>query len=99
MSPFTKTVLIIINILFAASIILWPFALYLSLFMFDAPGSASNPVIQSIWMLLWIYPVGVIVGNTLFWIKLKKSSSKSLIGLTLINVICPILIFVLMLFY
>ena len=82
-NPITFLALGISGVL-AASVLAWPLALYLSVFLFDAPDSTSNPINLLVAALILTYPASTIVG---FMVSKKAheatQSIKAIAGLCL----------------
>ena len=102
MYPWKHYHLTIINLLISLGILAWPILFYMSVFLFDAPGSSSNPITVGLyWSLLW-YPVPAVIGITLFFKNRDKGRVKEEIKYTLLGssgyiaiVVCIILLEVL----
>ena len=54
--------LIILYILALATILLWPFVAFMSVFAFDAPGSAQNPAVWTGVTAVLSYPLLPLIG-------------------------------------
>ncbi len=69
-----KTVALVVNVLFALSLLPWAVAGFVSFFLFDAPGSTQSiPTVALAWSI-WLYPLLVISGCLLsFWFYRAKS--------------------------
>ncbi len=69
----------VINGIFALGVLLWPVMLFLVLFfgifLFDAPGSENNVLLKAFVISLLAYPIPVVVGSLLYWVKAAHSST------------------------
>lgn len=69
----------VIHGIFALGVLVWPGMLYLVLFfgifLFDAPGSENNTLLKAFVISLIAYPIPVVVGSLLYWIKAAHSST------------------------
>lgn len=89
-----------INILLLGTLIAWPFALFASFFMMDAPDSTSNIITIGLIASIWTYPIPVLWGTITFFFK-KNITEKQLLHYTYLGMSGPIVlsIFILMLNY
>lgn len=79
-----------INILLAASLLAWPAALFLAMFMFDAPGSEKDPVLLAFAMAILAYPAPIVLANVMFWSKRKTTATRQLLHWTLVGCVSPL---------
>ncbi len=80
MRNFTKIFMCIVNVIFLCTILAWPVALYLSFFLFDAPGSKNNLLLACLACAMVTYPAPILAANILFFPKVKTSTKKQQIG-------------------
>ena len=90
---FMKKVLLVLNVLLPLSLLAWPIALFLSIFMFDAPGSESNWITLLLAYAIWTYPIGILVGSILYWRNRTVSSISILMFYTMVSLAPPSLVF------
>lgn len=50
----------------------WPLLAYLSVFMFDAPGSLESQITGVLALSLVLYPIPAILGNIYFWYSFSR---------------------------
>ena len=72
----------LINLLFSLGVLAWPILFYMSVFLFDAPGSSSNPINIGLYWSLLLYPVPAIVGIIQFFRVRDKGRIKDEIKYT-----------------
>ena len=89
-----RRVLSIINLLLAATLLAWPLGLFIVLFMFDAPGSASSVVTDALAWSIVAYPVPVVAGNMAYWARRKVETVERLRLYTAVTVSGPVLVLV-----
>lgn len=87
-----KIILYIINIGILVTLIIWPFLVFLSAFIFDEPGSEQSIILNCLFYSILLYPVSIILGNVLFWKNLKKVMLAKLTWYTSINFINPLIL-------
>ena len=68
--------LIIVYVLSAATILIWPLIAFMSIFAFDAPGSAQNPAIYTTVIIILAYPLLPAVGVPGSFLAYRKGHSK-----------------------
>ncbi len=68
--------LIVVYVLALATILAWPCIAYMSVFAFDAPGSAQNPAVWSTVILVLAYPLLPIIGVIASFITYRKGLRK-----------------------
>ena len=78
-----------INKLLLATLALWPFAAFVSIFMFDAPGSESNPITVGLAWSIWLYPIPVLLGSLLFFKYKKLNLHKQMLHSTYLSLSGP----------
>lgn len=61
----------------------------MSIFMFDAPESESNPLTVALAWSIWLYPIPILIGSIGYWINRKESSLSVSRNYTLISLIGP----------
>ena len=84
----------IINLLLAATLLAWPLGLFMVLFMFDAPGSASSVVTDALAWSIVAYPVPVVIGNIAYWVRRKEKTVEQLRFYTAVTLSGPVLVLV-----
>ncbi len=82
-----KPLLLGVNLLAAATLLLWPVGLFLLLFLFDAPGSETSFWTQAVAASILLYPVPVVLGNVLFW-RQRKRTTPGRLGLYTLVTLC-----------
>lgn len=89
--------LILLYILSLATILVWPFVAYMSVFAFDAPGSAQDPRVWTGVTLVLAYPlipiVGVI-GSIIGWRLRSRIAAYVLAGIGAIPLLLVVAFFV-----
>jgi len=65
-------------------------ALFVSLFIFDAPGSETNPVLWALLGSLWLYPIPVLTAVILYWRKRKTIQTGTLKKYALLSLSGPL---------
>ena len=69
----------VIHGIFALGVMVWPVMLYLVLFfgifLFDAPGTENNKLLYAFVISLVAYPMPVVVGSLLYWMKVAHSTT------------------------
>jgi hypothetical protein len=68
--------LIVVYILALATILAWPFIAFMSVFAFDAPGSAENPAVWTGVILVLAYPLLPLVGVPGSFFAYRKNLKK-----------------------
>lgn len=91
MRPMRRS-LSIINLLLATTLLAWPLGLFMVLFMFDAPGSASSVVTDALAWSIIAYPVPVVAGNIAYWIRRKDETVEQLRIYTAVTLSGPVLV-------
>ncbi len=81
-----------INSILAISLLAWPIGLLGSLFMFDAPGSDTNPITLALALSIFIYPVPVLTGILGYWKNRKEGAIHTLRKYTLVGLLAPTVI-------
>ncbi len=66
--------LIVVYVLALATILAWPFVAFMSVFAFDAPGSAQNPAIYATVGLILAYPLLPLVGVSGSFVAYRKAA-------------------------
>lgn len=89
-----KRLLSLINLLLAATLLAWPLGLFVVLFMFDAPGSASSIVTGALAWSIVAYPVPVVIGNIAYWAKRKNETVEQLRLYTAVTLSGPVLVLI-----
>ena len=69
----------VLNKLLLGTLVLWPMAAFVSIFMFDAPGSESNPITVGLAWSIWLYPIPVLFGTLLFFKYKKQNLHKQML--------------------
>lgn len=92
-----KTAAVVFASISAGSLFLWPVGLFVSLFMFDAPGSENNRILVSLAWAIWTYGpvagVGALAGFILVWRK-KFKAAAIVAGLPLLHALSVVALFV-----
>ncbi len=68
--------LVIVYVLALATLLAWPFVAFMSVFAFDAPGSAQNPAVWSAVGIVLAYPLLPIIGVIASFITYRKGWRK-----------------------
>jgi hypothetical protein len=87
-----KIAFYIVNILAGLLLLCWPIAAFTSLFLFDAPGSESNPLALGLAFSIFIYPVVVLRGIKGFWKSRNSQDMVILTRYTMLSLSGPLLI-------
>jgi ABC-type dipeptide/oligopeptide/nickel transport system permease subunit len=93
----TPAWLIILNILSLASLVAWPFVAFMSIFAFDAPGSADNPAVWTGVIAVLSYPVLPIAGASASFVTYRRGrrvASYVLAGIAAVPLIVIVLGFI-----
>lgn len=85
-----KITLALINVMAGATLFAWPMLCFLTVFLFDAPGSGSDPRILAIATAVLGYPAPVVLGNVLFWRNFRRSAWSVLSKYTVISLLGPV---------
>ncbi len=67
-----KLQLIIVNVIFGLGILAWPFIFFMSIFLFDAPGSENSLLTLSLAYSIWTYPLfygAGLIGSIFLYLK------------------------------
>lgn len=73
----------------AASLLAWPIAVLLSIFIFDAPGSGSNILTVLIAISVLCYPIPIYFGLEGFWKNRKHNTKVALYKYTAMGLSSP----------
>ena len=68
-----KGTLVAVTAMSLIGIMLWPTAVFMSIFMFDAEGSSENWITVALFYSLFWYPVPAIIGSVIFGVADKKA--------------------------
>ena len=92
---FMKTILIIINIIFGLSLLVWPFGLFIlsTIFMSNGQSPKMSPVLISVVVSILSYPVIYFLGLFNSIRLLKKGMAQPAIFISLIPILAIIWIF------
>lgn len=90
MSKSTVTILSIIHILFAISLLIWLVFFGFIFMLFDAPGSQDNPLNYVLLFSVLTYPIPVLVGTLRFWKNVRQKPTDKLYSYTATLFISPI---------
>ncbi|WP_028109141.1 hypothetical protein, partial [Ferrimonas futtsuensis] len=80
-----KNFLALVNVLAVTGLLAWPVGMYATIFMFDAPGSMSNPITILLALSTIFYPAPVIIGNMAFWANKANNSPYELSKMTMLS--------------
>lgn len=89
-----RPVLSTINLLLATTLLIWPVGLFMVLFMYDAPASASSAVTDALALSIVAYPVPVVIGNLAYWLRRKRETVERLRLYTAVTLSGPVLVLV-----
>lgn len=81
-----------INLLLGATVLAWPLGLFMTAFLFDAPGSTASVLTWALALSILLYPMPVLAGNVLFWRQRTRASVKRLTAYTALTLSGPLLI-------
>ena len=79
----------IINIFMLFTLLLWPLALFGSVFLFDHPKSSSNIGVWLVAFSIWLYPLPVLFGSYRAW-KSRDGVDENRIKKTIIGTVAPL---------
>ncbi len=68
-----KLILLSSQGIYVLFLFVWFFFATVSIMMFDAPGSENNDRLVALFTLIWLYPIGLIVGVFGSWINYRKN--------------------------
>lgn len=74
-----------INKFLLSTLLLWPVAAFVSVFLFDSPGSESNSLTIGLAWSIWLYPIPVLFGSLVFLRYKERIAQKYLILLTCVS--------------
>ena len=86
--------LILVYVFSLATLLAWPFVAFMSAFAFDAPGSANDPSVWTIVIVILLYPLLPIVGVVSSFFTYRKGRKVVAYILAAVGAI-PLLIIVL----
>ncbi len=75
----------LVNGLLALGTLVWPLAVFSTIFFFDAPGSSSNWITVALAISIATYPIPAVLGNVLFWANRKTSKPAALLLYTALS--------------
>ncbi len=67
-----KLLLIISQVVYVMFLAAWLIFAMVMIMMFDAPGSEENAGLVLLYVLIWMYPLGLLVGAVGSWIAYRK---------------------------
>jgi len=71
----TRLSLAIASIVTALGVLAWPLVFFLSVFMFDAPGSSQSTITVLLANAFYLYPIPAIIGNIFFWGAFRRKKN------------------------
>ena len=71
-----KLVLIVAQFVYVLFLAVWLFFSLVSIMMFDAPGSEENTGLILLFMMIWMYPLGLIAGIVGSWLAYRKEKLR-----------------------
>lgn len=84
----------ILMVALALGVIPWPYIAYGTIFFFDAPGAASNPITIIFAISILIYPLPAVVGIIRFFNGWKRADLRACLVNTLVAISGYILVFI-----
>lgn len=82
-----KIILILSQCIYVLFLIVWLFFAMMTLMMFDAPGSEGNTGLVLLYVLIWLYPLGLLTGLIGSWIAYRKKKIRKALLLNAIPLI------------
>jgi hypothetical protein len=94
-----RGLLAVLNLGALATLLVWPFAAFGALFVFDSPANADLPSTWALFFSMVLYPVPVVAGNVAFWISFRRNREpKVLWAWTATSFVGPLLVLLLLVF-